>query len=124
MARFYATHLPFWQNTTNLLVLPLTKDGTMLDNVLMRTKVLYPCHYAIYRQTVLGGNLSLGDVLIHKVNHQVTGLGVGDNRKASHIASLITTHHAKHQHSPSIIHHSCSLLAPNLYNTICILKKP
>lgn len=96
MATFLATHDPFLQSTAQLLVLPMSADGTILNPVLARTKSLYPSNYDCYRKAAIDGTLVLGEVLLHKCEKHIIGLGSPNNHTADYIANLISTNHAHH----------------------------
>lgn len=116
MATFCSTHTPFLQSRAKLLILPVSRDGTTLNPILQRLQSLYPCNYQAYRQKLDNGDLRLGDVFLHKLQNQVTGLGISSHHQPSHIANLITTHHAKHPTQISTFTKTCTHLKPHLFD--------
>lgn len=118
MATLLATHAPFLQSTAQLLILPMSADGTILNPVLSRTKALYPSNYECYKRLAMDGTLALGDVVLHKCEKHITGLGVPNNQTADYIANIITTNHAHHASELSTLHTAFLTLNPQLFELV------
>ncbi len=115
MAHLVATTDSFLQSSAQLLILPMSRDGVVTHPLITRTMLLYPSFYSLYRHKAMMGEWALSDTWVHKVQQEVTGLGVGSNRKATHIAALITHTHAHHSAVPSTLKQTISALNPQLY---------
>lgn len=76
MARIFALHEPFLQSKAQLLVIPVSADGHILHPVIARSKSMFVDNYDSYHKKARAGELLLGDVLLHKIQKQHTGLGV------------------------------------------------
>lgn len=116
MARILATHAPFLQSRATLLVVPMSSDGVVRHDVIRRHTGLYPSNYNEYQGLARAGELQLGDVLLHTVQKQATGLSVGTNKTADYIANLITTHHAHHNTQKSTLISTLKALRPKLFD--------
>lgn len=115
MARIFASHTPFLQNSAQLLVLPVSSDGIAKNSTLIKTMGLYPSNFDAYKSLAETGEAVLGDVLLHTVQKQVTGLGIATNKSADYIANLITTHHAHHDTQKSTVITAFKQLNPKLF---------
>lgn len=83
------THSPFLQSQAQLLALPVSTDGHILHPVVARCQKLFADNYDHYQQKTMAGELSLGDVLVHRLNKQLAGLGVQSGR-AVYVANMLT----------------------------------
>lgn len=110
-----ATHDSFLKSDAQLLILPTSSDGVILHNVIAKIMTLYPSNLTKYQSIAKTGELKLGDVVVHTVQKQATGLAVGTNKSADYIANLITTHHAHHQTQKSTLITALKNLNPKLY---------
>lgn len=89
-----------------LIVLPVGCDGVVLHPTVARLMHLYAYEYQDYKAKAYKGELNLGDTLTYCVQKQTTGLGVGRNTLASHMAFLVG-----HQSSTQPIKPSAFLMA-------------
>lgn len=110
------THTPFLQNRANLLVIPVSSDGTIFNRTLLQLMTLYPCCRDKYKSLAIRGELNLGDVILHKISKQTIGLGAGSNATHDYIALLITTNHPSHTEQISTITTALKSLQPKLYH--------
>lgn len=110
-----STDTPFLQSRASTLIIPVSSRGEVLNKTLLRFMALYPSCRDEYRQLALKGELALGDVHLHRVSKQATGLGIGSNKTASHIALIITHNHPTHCVKPSTLSTACEALRPKLY---------
>lgn len=115
MASILTTHEPFLQTKAQVLVLPVSTDGTMLHPVLHRCKSLFVDNYDSYRKGVMAGELSLGQVMLNKVTRQHTGLGV-QSGQVDYIANLMVQKFVAHQVSVRTLTRCLQTLKPLVYN--------
>ncbi len=111
----HTTDSAFLQSNAKALILPMSTDGVILNRVTERTCLMYPCNYSAYQAMCKNGALALGDVFMHTVQHQATGLGVGSNKSANHIFNLVISHHAKHNAQKSTVISALKNLKPKLF---------
>lgn len=109
------TDTPFLQSRANLLAFPASSDGTILNRTLLQLMTLYPCCRDKYKNLAIRGELNLGDVILHKISKQTTGLGAGNNAIHDYIALLITQNHPSHTEQISTITTALKSLQPKLY---------
>lgn len=72
-----------------LIALPAACDGLVLHPTLRRLMGLCRNEYLRYKDKAQKGELGLGDALWYPVQKQETGLAVGTNAGASHVAFLL-----------------------------------
>lgn len=102
------------QVNAGLIVLPVACDGVVVHPVITRLMQLYRHEYQDYKQKAHKGELKLGDVLIYPVQKQTTGLGVGTNALASHIAFLLSYQSTLQAIKPSAFLMAYQALIPSL----------
>lgn len=91
------THSSILNSNAQVLVLPVNNAGMLLDPVLMRSKTLYPDNYQHYHRACHDGSLQVGSCLLHKREHERTGLGASPNsNQPIYIANLIVSDHPYH----------------------------
>lgn len=114
MARVFALHEPFLQSKAQLLVLPMSADGHVLHPVVARAKSMFTDSYAHYHKKALAGELSVGNVLVQKVQKQHTGLGV-QTGGADYVAIIIAHQSPTHPISVRTLTNCLKQLKPQLY---------
>lgn len=111
----WATHEPFLQSKAQLLVLPMSADGNILHPVVARCKSQFLDNYGEYHKKAVAGELNVGDVWIHTLTKQLTGLGVQTNR-AEYIANIIAQKSPKHPISVRMFERCLVNLKPQIYD--------
>lgn len=111
----WATHEPFLQSKAQLLVLPMSADGNIFHPVVARCKSQFFDNYDDYHKKAVAGELNLGDVWIHTLTKQLTGLGVQTD-KAEYIANIITQKSPKHPISVRMFERCLVSLKPQIYD--------
>ena len=110
-----ATHEPFLQSKAQLLVLPMSTDGNIFHPVVARCKSQFFDNYDEYHKKAVAGELNVGDVWIHTLTKQLTGLGVQTNR-AEYIANIIAQKSPKHPISVRMFERCLVGLKPQIYD--------
>lgn len=113
----FASHEPFLQSKAQLLIIPVSTDGSIVHPVITRCKSLFTDYYEYYRKKAVGGELSLGDALVFRIPKQTTGLGI-QMGGAEYIGSLVTQKSAKQPISVRMFKHSLVALKPHIYKLI------
>lgn len=111
----WATHEPFLQSKAQLLVLPMSADGNIFHPVVARCKSQFFDNYDEYHKKAVAGELNVGDVWIHTLTKQLTGLGVQTNR-AEYIANIIAQKSPKHPISVRMFERCLVSLKPQIYD--------
>ena len=97
MAHLQLTHAPILNSSAQLLILPVSNAGILLDPILTRTKNLYPDNYQRYYRACRDGSLVVGSCLLHKRSREQAGLGVSSNgNQPNYIANLVISDHPYH----------------------------
>lgn len=115
MTKFFARHEPFLQSRASLLVVGLCTDGIVLNPVISRLMQMHPSNHIAYRELTQKSELMLGDMLLHQVQKQTTGLGVGSNKGFDYIANLMVSAHPKDPTKLSAFTKACQTLNPKLF---------
>ncbi|WP_066805326.1 hypothetical protein [Moraxella oblonga] len=111
----WATHEPFLQSKAQLLVLPMSADGNIFHPVVARCKSQFYDNYDYYHKKATAGELNLGDVWIHTLTKQLTGLGVQTDR-VEYIANIIAQKSPKHCISVRMFERCLINLKPQIYD--------
>lgn len=114
MARIFAVHEPFLQSKAQLIAMPVSKDGHVSHPVVARAKSMFATSYDDYYKKAVAGELSLGDVLLHKIPKQHTGLGVPSGG-ADYVANLIAHTSPEQPISVRMFTNCLKHLKPKLY---------
>lgn len=91
--KLIANQTSILHSRASVLLLGLSSDGTVLSPTVERLMGLYPCFYRQYKEQAQTGELKLGDIIIHSVQKQATGLSVGTNTGATHLIGAIVHAH-------------------------------
>lgn len=115
MATILSTHEPFLQSKAQVFILPVSTDGNLLHPIVARCKTMFADNYDHYHKKALVGELLLGDVLLHKIQKQHTGLGthVGG---ADYIANLAVQKFPEHAITERMLTQCLKALKPKLYD--------
>lgn len=113
--QLHATDSVFLRTNAKALILPMTTDGVILNRVTERVCLTYPSNRIAYQALCRHGQPALGDVLMHTVEHQTTGLAVGNNKSADYLFNLMVAHHAQHNAQKSTMMSALTNLKPQLF---------
>lgn len=113
--RISPCHDSILHSRASVLIIGLSRDGTILAPALQRLMGLYPCFYQHYKDKAQKGELALGEVLVHLVQKQTSGLASSTNTKATYVIGVIAQNHATQHTHVAAWQQACLAINPKLY---------
>ena len=85
-----------FQDCYQALIMPVPVSGIFRHRLLLRTQMLYPEYYQVYKQACERSELALGENLVYETNRDLAGVGVGGAlSKPKFIVAMATTEFAE-----------------------------
>lgn len=113
--RLIARHESILHSRADVLILGLSSDGTVLSPIVERLMGLYPSFYRQYRELAHKDGLRLGELIVHPVQKQATGLAVGTNAGATYVIGAIVHAHPTQSTKPQAWQSALQAMDEKLY---------